>query len=76
MNGIDMRRIRVAEDWTLTVAGLVLVALLLTGVLGCHRPTTRADLGLSVQVGQITRYVQDRRVRRRSRRGARRTRPW
>jgi hypothetical protein len=34
VNGIDMRRIRVAEDWTLTVAGLVLVALLLTGVLG------------------------------------------
>lgn len=34
MNGIDMRRIRVAEDWTLTVAGIVLVALLLAGVLG------------------------------------------
>ena len=34
MNGIDMRRIRVAEDWTLTLVGLVLVALLLTGVLG------------------------------------------
>jgi hypothetical protein len=34
VNGIDMRRIRVAEDWTLTVAGIVLVALLLAGVLG------------------------------------------
>ena len=34
MNGIDMRRIRVAEDWTLTVVGLVLAALLLAGVLG------------------------------------------
>ncbi len=34
MNGIDMRRIRVAEDWTLTVVGLVLVALLLAGVIG------------------------------------------
>jgi hypothetical protein len=31
VNGIDMRRIRVAEDWRLTLAGLVLVALLLTG---------------------------------------------
>ena len=36
MNGIDMRRIRVAEDWTLTVVGLVLAALLLAGVLRPH----------------------------------------